>query len=69
MTKCVVGVVACKLLKKIEKDPKEVVILLASFDDVDLDTQKEWTMVEARTGYFEATRNTMTALQKLSTEK
>ncbi|KAJ5181096.1 hypothetical protein N7491_000651 [Penicillium cf. griseofulvum] len=67
-SKCVVAVVACRLLEGVEKDPPEVDIFLASPDDIDVDPQQEWIMVEARAGYFEANRHTLTALQKLSKE-
>ncbi|KAJ5165421.1 uncharacterized protein N7500_007251 [Penicillium coprophilum] len=43
-------------------------IFLASPDDIEIDPQQEWIMVEARAGYFEANRHTLTALQKLSKE-
>ncbi|KAJ9490234.1 hypothetical protein VN97_g3039 [Penicillium thymicola] len=67
-SKCVVGVVACRLLEAVEKDPPEVDIFLASSGDIEVDPQQEWIMVEARAGYFEANRHTLTALQKLSKE-
>ncbi|KXG49704.1 uncharacterized protein PGRI_056720 [Penicillium griseofulvum] len=67
-SKCVVAVVACRLLEGVEKDPPEVDIFLASPNDIDFDPQQEWIMVEARAGYFEANRHTLTALQKLSKE-
>ncbi|KAJ5575725.1 hypothetical protein N7535_002651 [Penicillium sp. DV-2018c] len=68
-TKCVPGVVACRLAENIEKDPPEVDIFLASPEDMEIDPQQEWLMVEHRVGYYEATRHTMTALQKLSKER
>ncbi|KAJ5941450.1 hypothetical protein N7516_001618 [Penicillium verrucosum] len=67
-SKCVVAVVACRLLEGVEKNPPEVDIFLASSGDIEVDPQQEWIMVEARTGYFEANRHTLTALQKLSKE-
>jgi helicase required for RNAi-mediated heterochromatin assembly 1 len=68
-SKCVVAIVASRLLDNVTKDPPEVDIYLASYNDIDLDPQKEWIMVEARMGYYEANRHTMTALQKLNTER
>ncbi|CAI7581715.1 unnamed protein product [Penicillium crustosum] len=67
-SKCVVAVVACRLLEAVEKDPPEVDLFLASTGDIEVDPQQEWIMVEARAGYFEANRHTLTALQKLSKE-
>ncbi|KAJ5795127.1 hypothetical protein N7457_001726 [Penicillium paradoxum] len=66
--KCVVAVVACRLPEYLEKDPPEVDIFLASPEDMEIDPQQEWIMVEHRVGYYEASRHTMTALQKLSKE-
>lgn len=34
-----------------------------------LTLQKEYVMLEARDGYFEASRHMLTAMQKLATEK
>ncbi|KAJ5836884.1 hypothetical protein N7447_002910 [Penicillium robsamsonii] len=45
-----------------------VAVVASSPDDIDIDPQQEWIMVEARAGYFEANRHTLTALQKLSKE-
>ncbi|KAJ5512243.1 hypothetical protein N7463_001795 [Penicillium fimorum] len=67
-SKCVVAIVACRLQEGVEKDPPEIDIFLASPDDIEIDPQQEWIMVEARAGYFEANRHTLTALQKLSKE-
>lgn len=66
---CLVAIVASRLLENVTKDPPEVDIYLASYNDIDPDPQQEWIMVEARTGYYEASRHTMTALQKLYTER
>ncbi|KAJ5853563.1 hypothetical protein N7534_006106 [Penicillium rubens] len=68
LSKCVVAVVACRLMEAVEKDPPEVDLFLASPSDIEVDPQQEWIMVEARAGYFEANRHTLTALQKLSKE-
>ncbi|KAJ5146337.1 uncharacterized protein N7515_000901 [Penicillium bovifimosum] len=66
--KCVPAVVACRMTENIEKDPPEVDIFLVEPEDMEIDPQQEWIMVEHRMGYYEATRHTMTALQKLSKE-
>lgn len=68
-TKCVVAVIAARPLENVTKNPPEVDIFFAQPEDVDFDPQEEWLMVEARSGYFEAHRHTMTALQKLSKER
>lgn len=68
-TKCVVAVVAARALENVTKNPPEVDIFFAQPEVFDFDPQQEWLMVEARSGYFEAQRHTMTALQKLSRER
>lgn len=68
-TKCIVGVVAARPLVNLAKNPPEVDIYFAHPKDIDFDPQREWLMVQARSGYYEAHRHTMTALQKLSQEK
>lgn len=68
-TKCVVAVVAARSLENVTKNPPEVDIFFAQPEGFDFDPQQEWLMVEARSGYFEAQRHTMTALQKLSRER
>ncbi|KAJ5360713.1 hypothetical protein N7517_009904 [Penicillium concentricum] len=66
LSKCVVAVVACRLQEGVEKDPPR---LISSWPrrTISRSTHK-WIMVEARAGYFEANRHTLTALQKLSKE-
>lgn len=56
-------------LENVTKNPPEVDIFFAQSEDFDFDPQQEWLMIEARSGYFEAHRHTMTALQKLSRER
>ncbi|KAJ5345373.1 hypothetical protein N7452_003377 [Penicillium brevicompactum] len=68
-TKCLVVTVASRPLENVTKNPPEVDLFVRSFDNLDLDPQKPWLMVQSSLGYFEATKHTMTALQKLATEK
>jgi helicase required for RNAi-mediated heterochromatin assembly 1 len=68
-TKCIVGVVAARPLENLAKTPPEVDIYFAHPEDIKFDPQQEWIMVQARSGYYEAHRHTMKALQKLSQEK
>lgn len=67
--KCVVATVAARPLDKIIKYPPEIDIYFANPDDIEIDSQKEWVMIESRKNYFEATRHTLTALQNLAREK
>lgn len=68
-SKCVVAVVAARPLEGVKQQPPEIDLLFARAEDADFDPQQEWIMVEAKTGYYEAHRHTMTALQKMATER
>ena len=66
---CIIAIVAARPLEGVTATPPEVDLFFARPEDIEIDPQLEFIMVEARSGYFEATRHTMKALQKLSTEK
>lgn len=68
-TKCVVAVVAARPLESLKIHPPEVDLFFACAEDAEFDYQQEWIMVESRSGYYEASRHTMAALQKLSSER
>lgn len=68
-TQCVIAVVAARPMEGVIKSPPEVDLFFAQTEDIDPDPLKEWLMIEARSGYYEAHRHTMTALQKLSRER
>ncbi|KAF7712362.1 Uncharacterized protein PECH_003473 [Penicillium ucsense] len=68
-TECVIAVVAARPMEGVVKTPTEVDLYFAQTEDISLDPLKEWIMIEARSGYYEAHRHTMTALQKLSRER
>ncbi|KAJ5672897.1 ATP binding protein [Penicillium longicatenatum] len=68
-TKCVVATVASRTLENVEKYPPEVDIYFACPEDINIDFLQEWIMVEAKDGYFEASRYTLTALQKMVKER
>ncbi|OJJ48392.1 hypothetical protein ASPZODRAFT_165273 [Penicilliopsis zonata CBS 506.65] len=65
---CLVAVVAARPLEGIKQQPPEIDIFFSRPQDIHFDPQQEWIMVEARTGYFEASRYTMAALQKMTVE-
>ncbi|KAL2002464.1 hypothetical protein VTN02DRAFT_6731 [Thermoascus thermophilus] len=67
-SKCVVAVVAARPLDGVKQQPPQVDLFFARAEDADFDPQREWVMVEARTGYYEASRHTMTALQRMTME-
>ena len=66
---CRVAVVAARPLVGVSQNPPEIDIFFAEPDEIEIDPQQEWVMVEARTGYFEAYRHTLLSLQKLSQER
>lgn len=66
---CVVAVVADRPLENITKTPPEVDIYFADPEDIVFNPQQCWIMVESLVGYYEAHRHTMTALQKLASER
>lgn len=60
---------AARPLNGVKQHPPEIDIYFARSIDADFDPHQEWVMVEARDGYFESMRHTMTALQKMSRER
>lgn len=66
---CVVAIVAARPLESLKAQPPEVDIFFARPEDADFDPQREWLMVEAKLGYYEACRHSLTALQNMATEK
>lgn len=67
--KCVIAVVAARPLDGVKKQPPEIDIFFARAEDAEFDPHKEWIMVECRNGYYEASRHTMTAMQKMANER
>lgn len=63
------GIVAARPLDGVKKQPPEVDIFFSRAEDGEFDPHKEWTMIESRDGYYEASRHPMAALQKISTER
>ena len=66
---CKIAVVAARPLIPLYQDPPTVELFFNSTDELELDPLQEWIMVEARSGYYEANRHTLLALQKMSIEK
>ena len=69
VTKCIVAIVAARPLAGVEATPPGIDIYFTTPEEIEIDPQQEWTMVEAKQGYYEASRHTMKGLQKLSHEK
>ena len=68
-SKCIVALVAARALVGLELSPPQIDIFFCRPEDIQIDPQQEWIMIEAKQGYFEAYRHTLKALQKLSHEK
>jgi helicase required for RNAi-mediated heterochromatin assembly 1 len=68
-SKCVVAIVAARPKAGVECIPPEIDIYFSCPEDIEIDPQVEWLMVEAKKGYYEAFRHTMRALQKLQGER
>lgn len=68
-TICKVAIVAARPLAGVQQSPAHIDLFWRSAEEIEVDPQVEWVMVEARTGYFEAYRHTLLALQKLMREK
>lgn len=67
-TKCVVAIVAARPKAGIECNPPEIDIYFSCSEELEIDPHVEWLMVEAKKGFYESTRHTMRALQKMSGE-
>lgn len=67
-TICRVAIVAARPLDGVQKNPPEIDIFFASPEEIEIDPQQEWVMVECRDGYFEAYRHTLRSLQRMSME-
>ncbi|KAF2803286.1 P-loop containing nucleoside triphosphate hydrolase protein [Mytilinidion resinicola] len=67
-TTCILATVAARPLAALEQNPPEIDLFFASPMDLELDPTRPYCMVEDRSSFFEASRHTMLALQKLMRE-
>ncbi|KAI4109436.1 MAG: hypothetical protein L6R37_000593 [Teloschistes peruensis] len=65
---CKVAVVAARPLSGVQANPPEVDIFFGSPEEIEVDPQQEWIMVESSNGYFEAYRHTLKSLQRMTRE-
>ena len=68
-TICKVAVVAARPLPGLLQNPPEIDLYFGKPEEIELDPQQEWLMVECRNGYFEGHRHTMKSLQHLQLER
>lgn len=67
-TKATVAVVAARPLAGLQQNPPEIDLFFARPEEMELDPALEFVMVEERTGFYEADRHTLLALQKMMSE-
>ena len=67
-SKCVLAVVAARPIVAVEQNPPEIDLYFAKPGHMKLDPAQEWLMLEVRSGYFEAQRHTLRALQRMMSE-
>ena len=66
---CKVAVVAARPLSGVVQNPPQIDLLWATAKDTVFDPTVEYVMIEARAGYFEASRHMLVAMKKLMTER
>lgn len=67
---CKIGVIASRPYEGgLDQNPPQVDLFWGDSDDAAFDPSEKYIMIEARQGYFEASRHMLVALQKLMTEK
>ncbi|CZR63092.1 related to NAM7-nonsense-mediated mRNA decay protein [Phialocephala subalpina] len=68
-TQCKVAIIAARPFEGgLDQNPPTVDLFWASVEEFDFNPFDEWVMVEARQGYFEASRHMLVGIQKLMTE-
>ena len=65
---CHVAVIAARPLEGLNHNPPEIDIFFAAPDEIRIDPQEEWLMVESRNGFYEGHRHTLQSLQMLAKE-
>ncbi|KAL8916896.1 MAG: hypothetical protein Q9172_006060 [Xanthocarpia lactea] len=65
---CKVAVVAARPLSGVQSNPPAIDIFFGDPNQIEIDPQQEWVMVESSGGYFEAYRHTLKSLQKIAIE-
>jgi len=64
-----VATVAARPIAGLEQNPPEIDLFFARSEDLELDSSREWIMIEERSGYYEAERHTLLALQQMARER
>lgn len=66
--KAIVATVAARPLSGLQLNPPEIDLFIARAEDFEFDPAQEWVMIEERSGFFEADRHTLLALQHMMHE-
>ncbi|USP74996.1 uncharacterized protein yc1106_02270 [Curvularia clavata] len=67
-TQCVLAIVAARPVTGLDQNPPEIDLFFARPKDQEIDPTRKWIMVECRSGFFEASRHTLSALQHMMRE-
>ncbi|KAI7471869.1 P-loop containing nucleoside triphosphate hydrolase protein [Hortaea werneckii] len=67
-SKAIVATVAARPLDGLNLNPSEIDLFIPRAEEMELDPAMEFVMVEERTGFYEADRHTLLALQKMTGE-
>ena len=65
-SKAIVATVAARQLATLNQNPPEIDLFIARAEDVEIDSAMKFVMVEERSAYFEASKHTLLALQKMA---
>jgi helicase required for RNAi-mediated heterochromatin assembly 1 len=68
-TICKVAVVGARPIHGLEQNPPQIDLFWGDYQDAEFDPMEEYVMLESRSGYFEAYRHMLVAMQKLTTER
>lgn len=67
-SKAIVATVAARPLTGLQQNPPEIDLFFARDEDLEIDPMKEFVMIEERSGFYEADRHTLVALQHMMKE-
>ena len=66
---CHVASIAARPLNGLQQNPPEIDIFFGATDEIEIDPQQEWVMVESKNGFYEGHRHTLQGLQMLAKER
>jgi helicase required for RNAi-mediated heterochromatin assembly 1 len=67
-SKVIVAIVAARDLLNLEKNPPEIDLFFGDVDNLEVDPEMEFVMIEERTGFYEANRHAMVSLNHMMNE-